>query len=89
VKAEVLDLGLRVDLGTLASFSVGRLEFKTADDGPFRPKRFQKVYGAVDVYIDAGVTEGRQAGGGVRFLFLDAWDGLARLFHGPVITKPY
>ncbi len=88
-KAEVLDVGLRLDLGTMASFSVGRLEFKTADTGLFRPKRFEKVYGGMDFYFDFGVTEGREAGGGIRFLAQDAWYWLSKPFRSRGVTEKY
>lgn len=89
VKAEMYDIGLRLDLGSMAAFSVGRMKVNTADEGLFRPKSFEKTYAAVDFYFDFGITEGREAGGGIRYIVQDAWYWLSWPFHRRGIVKPY
>lgn len=88
-KAKVMDMGLRLDLGTQAAFSVGRLVFETEDEGLFRPKRFAKTYASLDYYFDFGITEGREAGGGARYILQDAWYLISRPFRRRGIVTPY
>ncbi len=85
VSAKVADYGVRLDLGSTAALTVGRLELETKAKTPFRARKASTSYAALSVFF--GATHGSDVGGGFAMTLLNSWNWLRARLGGDVVRR--